>query len=181
MKKRDKIEEIAGSNLHFMDPVFDSALIGFAECGSSTSGGVKACYGYQALKSILCDNNNVQPAEVYARLKMHLSSAWTGNKDKMPILLMKIRGNKLWNIIKNNNFPVWDYFHKAVLGICMHNWQYNGVIYNKQKCIDILSTYQSYNKDSSLERHLQSSNVLDNTVISLDLGINTPWFLTHVK
>lgn len=177
MHKKSRILEIASCDLNFLPNEFDEAILGIAEQGSSNNGNIRVCYGYQAIKSIL-GSNKITPLEIYARIHYLFSNI---SDSLPPIILMKFKRKPLWNIITNNRFPIWESLNKAILGLCYDKWEYTGVIYNKQTCINIIDSKQITASNDPLDGTLQALNLVENDIIPVHLGKNSPWFLTKIN
>lgn len=160
----------------FLDTFWDSALIGYAERGGPGKF-VLPVYGYQAMKAVL-NNKNYTPRQTYSILYKTLSQPILGRR---PLLLKKYNSKTLWDRIKVENYPRWEYLDKAILGLGSANFGMQGICYNKQKCIDILQSISSSSSDNNWRNFLDMSYKLDNTIISISLGEKSPWFITYIK
>lgn len=178
MSKQKRVSEAAGCDLTFLDPIWDSALLGFVESGKIAANTVKACYGYQALKAVLVKDKKYTPEQTYAYLR-HL--AFTSASDDYPMLLMRYTRRTLWSKIRQNNYPLWEHMNKAILGLGHNGLITEGVVYSKPICVSILQSKQSTNNNNELKDYAQALTTVEEGIIPIDLGHHTPWFLTPVQ
>lgn len=177
MSLQKRIQDLAGCDLSFLDPYWDAALLGFVERGNGALRHVRACYGYQSMKALLKDKY-MTPQQLYAMINKQFNDF---NLKNAPVILTRYKRVPLWDHIRENNYPVWESFNKAILGLGYIGWNCTGVIYNKLLCTDILQTNQSTNNDSALMDNAHAITHIEEHIIPLDLGEFTPWFLTPVK
>lgn len=177
MSLQKRIQEIAECDLTFLDSFWDPALLGFVERGNGQQRHKKACYGYQGMKALL-KSKHMTPEQMYAHINNQFNSF---SFKETPLVLKRYKRIPLWDLIRENNYPLWESMNKAILGLGFIGWQCTGVVYNKILCSDIVQANQSTNNDNVLLDSAQATALLEDHIIPLDLGEHTPWFLTPVK
>lgn len=177
MHRKIRINEIAGAELQFLPSEWDAALIGFAERGGSKTRHVKACYGYQAMKAVLKERK-LSPEQVYARIQKVFNASSDINR---PLLVMRMKRRPLWETIRRNKYPTWELLNKAIIGLGYDGWNCTGIVYSKPVSAGIIQSKQSTNNNDQLTDLAQAYELLDESLIPLDLGHATPWFVTPVQ
>lgn len=177
MHRQNRVTEAADCDLQFLPKEWDAAIIGFAERGGSKTRHVKACYGYQAMKAVLKERK-LSPAQVYAHIQKVFNDYGDVTK---PLLVTRMKRRPLWDAIRKNKYPIWELLNKAVIGLGYDGWNCTGVVYSKPVSATILQTKQSTNNNNQLTDLAQAYELLDNSIIPLDLGSFTPWFVTPVQ
>lgn len=180
MRKQDRINELAGAELHYLPSVFDKALIGYVEQGAHGRRHVQSCYGYQAMKATLLKDFKLTEAQVYAKLKQILANSSSKNQATAPVILAKLKRIPRWDIILSNKLPTWEGMNKAILGLAMTGSGYTSVIYGKDACAKLLQARQSTGSDNDLADYAQALTYIDEHLTTADLGEHTPWMLTAV-
>lgn len=179
--KRQSIIELSDnaiSNIDFIDPLWDPALIGYA-CKGGDKDYLIPVYGYQAMKAVLLEKS-ITPQQMYSLLYRTI----TGVKceGKKPLLFSRYSGNSLWWKIQEDNYPRWEYLDKAIVGLgSIIGGNESGICYSKQLCIEILQNTSSSLSSNHWENYLANSYKLDNTIINVSLGDHSPFFITHIK
>ena len=179
--KRQTIIELSDNainDIDFIDPIWDGALIGYA-CRGGYKEYIIPVYGYQAMKAVLIEKG-FTPSQMYSILYNVITS--TKVEGNSPLLFSKYSGKSLWWKIQEDNLPRWEYLDKAIVGIgSTFDGKYNGICYSKQLCVDILQNTSSSLSSNHWENYLANNYKLDNTIINVSLGDNTPFFITHIK
>lgn len=178
MHKQKRVNETAGADLTYLPRDWDSALLGFVERGGSKNRHVHACYGYQAMKAVLLKERKLTPEQVYAHIKQVTNSL---HGPDIPIILTRMKRQPMWDAIRRNKYPTWEYMNRAILGLGYAGWKCTGVVYSKSLCASILQEQQSTNNDNELQDYAQALTTIEDTLVPLDLGEFTPWFLTCVQ
>lgn len=160
----------------FLDSFWDPALLGYSERGGPGRF-VLPAYGYQAMKALL-KSKNYEPKQMYAILYKTLSSPSLG---KRPLIVTKYNHKTLWKKIKDEAYPRWEHFDKAIIGIGSTNFGAQGICYLKNQCIEILKNISSASSEDQWRNFLDISYKIDNTIVTASLGEKSPWFLTHIK
>lgn len=174
MLKREKIAEIADADLVFLDDTWDQALLGFAESGAKGRT-VLPCYGYQAFKAILRERGS-SPVEIYIKLQQ-LVNGMTGEK---PLVVTKFKRKELWQIIHAKNYPRWEQLDQAIIGLGKTGWTDKGIVYSKPLCITTMMNNQRTGDPNKMKEIGQITSLIDSSIVSIDLGPYTPWFVTPI-
>jgi hypothetical protein len=178
MSIREQISARAAAKLEFLPEMYDSALVGYVERGTKGSRHVVACYAYQAMKAVLLRTKKMDALSVFATLKKELSDYRCAYR---PVILKKVRQDQLRELIRSKKYVTIQMMNRAIKGIAYSNCEYNGFVYDKEQCIQILKANQSTGNNSDEEDYRQAAFTVENDLVSMHCGRYTPWFLTYIK
>lgn len=177
MSRLQTVEDIAGKRLSRLPEWADKALIGFAErTGEDGRLSTVACYGYQAMKAALRELN-MHPSSLY----MMLSAA---RFTPGVLVLYKYNKPSLWNIVHSKGMHRWELLDAALLGVGEMSGSSDSVVYSTPISTNILATAQRWSDEGvsgGMMPSVHALRMLENTVLPVHIGPDTPWFLTPVS
>lgn len=165
---RDRINDLAEKNLTYADKKWDKALLGFVERYDGT---VLPCYGYQALKVLA--STRLASDGAY---KAVMSVIGDGH-----FVMHKLGKTELWDVIRENRLPRWEMLDRAILGVGQLGWSDQSVVYNRALCTQVLSEIQSVSSDKKMAASSQAILFFDTCIAPVQLGPNSPWYLTVIQ
>lgn len=180
MTKREKIENSLPSGVslskYYLDDSLDKALLGYVERGGG-SNYLLPCYGYQAIKAVLKEQN-YSGAEMYEKMKELIPYS---DNVALPLILTKYKKEDLWAKIRSLKLNRWEGLNSAIIGLGTIGYRNTGVVYNKVLCVEVLEDTSSGLSSNESDDVISSIRKLEENLVPVDVGKYTPWYLTPIK
>lgn len=171
MLRREKISDVINLSVGFLPDKWDSAILGFAEQATPSGMKVVPCYGYQALKAVL----QYKPsADMYRAVQQAIN-------DPDVHIVHKLSKHHMWNVIYDLKLPRWELMDAAIIGVMYHRNSIAGVCFNKITCDDIIKDTHAMTEDAIFKQAAHRSVMLENNILPIYLGENSPWYLTPIQ
>lgn len=177
MERMQAVEDVAGRRLVGLPRWADKALIGFAERAGADGRIVSAaCYGYQAMKAVLREMDE-RPDGMYRTLA---SARFTPGI----LVLYKYAKSALWSTVQARGLHRWELLDSALLGVGEMSGVPDAVVYSTPISTNVLAAAQRWSDEGAAggtTPSLHALRMLENTVLPVHIGPDTPWFLTPVS
>jgi hypothetical protein len=87
----------------------------------------------------------------------------------------------MWNVIYDLKLPRWELMDAAIIGVMYHRNSIAGVCFNKIACDDIIRDTHAMTEDAIFKQAAHRSVMLENNILPIYLGENSPWYLTPIQ